>query len=288
MITAIFLFSISFFQAGAQNCDDCTPDTLKLVRGLTQQGILCPSQIPKASPRALRCRGNIRSYSRPVNFFIPTQLRLSQPISLVYYFHGFLFSAGESAFTGKNGDFGKYLADAGVNAILVAPESLGKNTTYNTELNTPEKAQRFFNFTDAILTTAGLPVASQSTLRLLSGHSGAYVILSRLGAWAASAAVPTLNSLKGIALLDSVYGFREGLVQVIQALCRDSRPYYLLAFNPADGSTSKRNANLQLYRRLTSPPLCPQARIRLVQDRSSGHYDFPRNYLTHFLREALL
>ncbi|MGE4134059.1 MAG: hypothetical protein AB7F86_20660 [Bdellovibrionales bacterium] len=246
---------------------------------MIQLGYSCQGQ---AEGRAFHCQIRVPHYSMPIDIFISNSLRAADP-TLVYYLHGFWLSV--NPFDGPNGDFARFLVDAGRNAVLIIPESRGRNETYANELNTAAKINRFTTEIESALIRAGLAV-TPTTPTLLAGHSGAYVAMGIIGSLAQE--LVRFRQLRGVSLLDSAYGYRTGLVSLNDILCQNGGGYYQQAFNPSDGSAGKRDTNRRIKRELNqSVHACPGRQHEYLEDTRTGHYAFPRAHLTRFISQAI-
>lgn len=262
------LVAIFLKVAGATEAQD-------LVTALQRQNFQCENS---------HCRGNISSYSLPINIFVPPQFQRRAPVLLAYHLHGWWQNLETTPFDGPEGDFLRFATESRRNVLILVPESHGKNETYANELDTPEQMILFFAQVERVLNRAGV-VVDVTTPRTLSGHSGAYVQMGKMGDWARSGAVPVLRALRGFALLDSAYSYRDGLTNVMEAMCLRSRPVYLLAFNPTDGQAQKRDTNNRIAREITNDFSCGQ-RVFHYPNSTADHGAFPRLYLAAFLNEA--
>ena len=236
--------------------------------------------------RAFRCQGRLGDYPLPVDIFIPPGLSTSQPLAIAYHLHGWWQAAADSPFVGVNGDYGSFLAATQLNLILVIPESQGKNATYASALGTPDQLNRFLTQIEATLASAGI-ANDANTPKLLSAHSGAYVELGLIGTWAAAGLIPRLQSLKGTALLDSAYGYRSGLVSLMDVMCHGSKVTYMLTYNPNDGSTAKRDTNRRIAGELRGSHPCAGANVLELPDSGTLHVEFPRRHLSDFFNQTL-
>lgn len=259
-----------FFSAGAM-----ASDATNVAQKITQMGFKCDG---------LHCRVRVENYSMPVEIFISPRFQRNRPLLLAYHLHGWWLNPKSSPFDGADGDFGKFLGDSGVNAVMIIPQSKGKNETYATELGTALKMNAFIDRIENLLRNAGVPSAL-STPRSLSGHSGAYVQMGLMGTWAASSEVAALKSLRGFALFDSAYGYRAGLVEVMQVMCATGHATYMMAFNPNDGSAGKRDTNRRINEELNVQS-CGSRNIMFLSDANATHNEFPRKYMAVFLEET--
>ncbi|MGZ3721844.1 MAG: hypothetical protein ACXVA9_02860 [Bdellovibrionales bacterium] len=261
-------------------CTDCSSDAAAFAKNLEGLGFNC-SFGPVSVSRGYRCQKKIGAYSQPVDVFIAPGFQKIRAYALAYYLHGFLTVPGETPFDGVNGDFGSFLAASKKNMILIIPESKGKDATYASDLNTPAKMNQFFQQTEAWIVKAGVPVA-MNTVRLLSSHSGGYVQLALMGDWAKSGAVPYLKSVAGIALFDSPYGYRTGFANFMDVMCANPSADYYMAFNPADGSTGKRDTYARILNELKTSHNCPHAQVIYDPDSHTQHAQFPSKYMSSF------
>jgi hypothetical protein len=221
-----------------------------------------------------------------VNFYIPQSFNRSAAFSLAFHFHGFWTRPEFNPFSQENGDYGSYLSASNKNAILIIAESTGAEATYAKDLSTSAQLDRFFKNVHGVLQSSGI-AADDSTPRVLSGHSGAYVLLGNIGDWAEHHAVPALASVRGFALFDSAYGFRKGLVSVLETMRNNGSSAYFSAYNPSN-SAGKFQTNLQLKRELGAPKTSRgHEDIRFVQNASLAHMAFMRAYMTEFFDFAL-
>jgi len=254
-------------------------DAQLVVAGLQKQKFTCTT--------TLRCRGKIAGYSLPINIFVSAQFDRARSLGLFYYLHGWFTDASNDPFQVPYGDYAAFLTQADRNVILVIPESRGQNATYANELNTSTKMNKLLDQVEGLLSASGVSANATNTRRLLAGHSGAYVQLGKMGSWIAANLLPRLNSLRAFALFDSAYGYRDGLVTVMDSMCQQPTATYLMAFNPNDGSTGKRDTNQRLFNELKTTHLCPHAQVIYHPDKSLRHMEFPKNYFVEFIRASL-
>jgi hypothetical protein len=273
MRARIWQIAILLFLTSTDVALALTSDAQRLSQALSALGFQCTQ---------LRCRGYVSSYSEPVDVFISSGFNLNQAALLAYHLHGWWTDPCETPFDGEDGDFQSFLDASHNNTLLIIPESRGKNETFERDLNTAVKMTSFFNEVEGVVAIAGVGV-TPLTARALSGHSGAYVQMGRMGAWAKSGEVPHLKTLRGFALLDSAYGYHPGLVDVMDTLCQQSVSTYWLALNPNDGRIDKLETNRRIWLELNSQHTCPTQQILWIPDSETKHYAFPRKYLAAFL-----
>lgn len=248
---------------------------LALTAELQSQGFSCTQSASSA-----HCRGPIENYSQPVDIYIPNGFSTLAPVSLAFHFMGYWTQSAFDPFTAANGDYGSYLASSGQNALLILPESTGADTTYTNELSTAAKVDAFFRNVQTLLTRAGVRV-DDSTPRVLSGHSGAYMILGKIGDMALAGTVPALASLRGVGLFDCGYGYRAGLESLMQVMRSHGHSAYFSAYNPAN-SAGKKATMLRLQK-----DLGVGSDIEFVQNSLAVHMSFMRLYMTQFFNFAL-
>lgn len=265
-------------------CSDCSADAVTVAGALSRQGFQC-AFAPVDSDRSYRCRGPVNGYPQPVNIFLPPQLNVRLPLTLAYHLHGWWRSPEESPFFGENGDYAKFLAESKTNTVLIIPESTGKNETYVNSLNTADRWSAFLFQVEARLAQAGLPTRN-TTPRLLSAHSGAYVTMGWIGRWTADGLITRFQSLRGVALLDSAYGYRTGLVQFMDILCSNEPSVYMITYNPNEGGDSKRETNQRIYGEVSSSKGCTGTQIVHIEDIDAHNPEFPRHYLAEFLKHG--
>lgn len=266
------------------------PNAAAQVRAaLEGAGYACQSasaQKLQQATSAVRCRGKISGYSKAINVYIPSYLAAEKPLALVYHFHGFWTQPGFNPFLPDHGDFGAYLTASGRNALMIIPECAGKNETFAAELSSSAAMNRFFSNIETPLKKGGLPI-TLDTSRVLTGHSGAYVQLGKMGEWAANGSVPHLRSVVGIGLFDSVYGGRPGLAKFLRVIRNHSHGQYFSAWAP-NNSAGKNAANNALQRELGAPRKNGEHQdILFVRDNAVSHMRFMRVYMTRFLKAAI-
>jgi hypothetical protein len=284
-ICLLLLIAAARGHAQAPACTDCSPDATLIASQLATMSFDCHFA-PVSVARGYRCRGRIAGYSQPVNIYVPPSLHRDRVFTIAYYFHGFTGdTAPDMTYDYPDGDFASFVAASGKNVVLVIPESLGKDKTYAVELGTAAKWNDFLTHTEGVLAAAGL-TTTLATPRLVSGHSGAYVQLAHLGDWAGSGASPALKSLRGVGLFDTNYGYRAGIVTIMDVACRNGASAALIAFNPKDGSTAKRDINQRINSELAHGHKCAQAQVLFLPDSGTVHWQFPRKYMTQFLTAA--
>lgn len=251
---------------------------------LVQLGFPC---VEAPAPKGFHCQLRIANYSMPVDIFVTHEFSTTRTFTLAYHLHGWWLDPNSTPFDGPEGDFARFLVDSRKNILLVMPESRGRNETFARELNTAAKVQSFFTRVEEILRAAGVPVAA-ATPTLLSGHSGAYVAMGLMGDFAKQDQVSRLRALKGVALFDSAYGYRTGLVALADVICRTGGGRYGLYFNPADGSEGKKTTNEKIHREIRQAPHgCRGLAIGFVPDRGTGHVQFPRRHMAEFFSQAV-
>lgn len=284
----IFLlsFAIPMMMSGAVLAAPPQQNAAGAVRAsLESAGYKCGAG-QKAQAPAVRCRGMIAGYSKPINVYIPTYLSATKPLALVYHFHGFWTSPGFNPFLPDHGDFATYLTASGRNALMIVPECAGKNATFAAELSSSNAMTRFFSNIEKPITAGGLAI-TLDTPRVLTGHSGAYVQLGKMGEWSANGAVPHLKSVVGVGLFDSVYGGRPGLAKFLRVIRNHSHGQYFSAWAP-NNSAGKNAANQALQRELGAPRKNGDHQdIAFVRDNGVPHMRFMRVYMTRFLKSAI-
>jgi hypothetical protein len=183
------------------------------------------------------------------------------------------------------GDYGKYLTDSKKNAILIMPESRGKNLDHQT-LNDPQEISAFFQAVDKTLGNAGVQ-STPETARALSGHSGAYVQLGQWGSLASQESVRYLTSVQSMGLFDSVYGYRKGLADWGTVMRKNHEDFtYFSAYNPAqDAGKNAANQALQSQLCPQGPDKCPN--IRFIGNSKMDHMKFMQGYMTEFFKRGL-
>ncbi len=272
-------------EKGVPACAECSASATSLVVTLQSLGAKCDFA-PVNQGRSYRCQVHVPSYSLPVDIFVPPKFQNTE-MTLVYFLHGWWTDPHAGPFDGVNGDFATFLAQASRNVLLIIPESVGKNETYAKDLDDAEKMSAFFSQLEKLISSAGVAVL-KDTPRALAGHSGAYVQLGRMGEWAASGQVAQLKNLTSIGLFDTAYGYREGLVKFMDAMCAGQpHPSYFMVFNPADGSSGKRDANERILSELKTTHRCATANLVYRPDSSTTHVAFPRTYLSDFIGQIL-
>ena len=271
-------------ESAPSECPKCSVDANHVAANLEALGFNC-DLAPVNEHRGFRCRGKVTGYSLPINFFIPAFFQTAKPYALALHFHGWWLDSSTDPFADDRGDFGATLTFAAKNAILIVPESRGQNDTYASDLATPLQMTTLLQNIDKTLLVAGVPVPAQRPI-ILSGHSGAYVLIGRLGDWASSGEVPALRQVRGLILLDSAYGYRAGLVKLMDVMCLSGASTYFIAFNPSE-SSAKTAVNQQIYQEIISSHACANVKVALTADLTTAHMNFPRKYLSSFFSAAL-
>ncbi len=285
--SALVTFSTQAMAVSSTLVATMSISALNAEAGFAAQGFICSQSVGPSGEASTRCRGHIQDYSRPINVYIPSSFRSDSAFTLAFHFHGFWTARKYDPFTKTNGDYGSYLAASGKNALLFIPESLGADTTYAKELAaSSSQLNRFFTNVDNLLNSVGVS-SGATTPRVVSGHSGAYVLLAKIGDWAESGAVPALRSVQGFALFDCAYGYRAGLVSILKSMRAQGSSAYFSAYNPLN-SDGKRLANLRLQKEL-GPALSSRGKpdVTFVQNRKIAHMEFMRAYMTTFYNLAL-
>ena len=255
-------------------------DARNFKNAMVEQGFKCTSNV------GYRCRGKIAGYSQPINFFFGPSFSMSAPLALGYHFHGYVLSSAFDPFSSSYGQFDSYINSSGQNVIMISPESTGKSATYNSDLNTLTKLNSFFTNVDLVLSAAHVPISS-STTTFVSGHSAAYTVLGRIGTWVGNGTVPRLKNLRGVALFDSAYGYRSGLVDFGKVLRANEPALYYSIHNPNDGETLKHTTNLRIKKEL-GPARIENGKpdIVFLTDTKIEHMMFVRTHLAEFLKLA--
>ena len=233
--------------------------------------------------RMLHCQGRVEGYARPVHLLVPIALK-PKP-ALLYYFHGFWLDEGTNPFAGARGNFAASLSETEQNVIGIIAESRAQNYDYRNQFDSSDKLNLFVERVELLLKRSGADVGADN-LRLLAGHSGAYVMLGQVGSWMRAGELPALTSVIGFALLDSAYDYRPGLVEAIGAMCGAHKGItYFQAFNPADGQLKKRRTNERIRAEVRGA--CPRANVVYLPTPDLLHMDFPRQFLGRFVQAAL-
>jgi len=268
-----------------------SPDANKVAQDLKSRGFQCsdPSDL-----RGIRCRGKFTSYNQAVNIFIPPQYSAQKKTDWNWHFHGFLSSANADPFDLKTGagDFGQLLKSAGSNDIVVAPESRGKCEDYR-NVTAPQFVKMLQEGRE-LLKSSGATLSQNSKLGL-SGHSGAYVILNKIGNWNLQdpAVQVELSPLARIALLDSVYASqdsgRTGIAALIEGVRKKPGHNIVIAYNPS-GSNKSGNQFLEQKSGFAigsrEPELTQKndlGKIVFIRDAKTAHGDFVSRYYRQFL-----
>lgn len=180
----------------------------EIVSKLSAQGFNC-SNVPPAKNIGYRCRGTMsEGYPLPVNIFIPYIFSGGNKTNLALHLHGWNNRSGkpEEHFHGPQGQFGLFLTRAGLNTILVVPESEDKCVTYIANLSTTAGFDKFFDSVTSLLATCGFGERGRVDSLLISSHSGAYRSLAALADSEHSQSSKYIDSIKAMAFYDSIYG----------------------------------------------------------------------------------
>ncbi len=184
---------------------------------------------PDSTDELLHCKTTLKSYPRPVHFFIPA--KLSDTPQIFVHFHGHNLE-GYDHFNPLYGNYGQYLLNSHANAIVVVPESLGKCTTYDTFFANKDNSAQFFSELENHL--AGKVVA-------LSGHSGAYRVLNRLMGYVNAKAF--LQDVKALGMFDAAYGATPEINKWVHAHAEDNILFFM-AYVTGDKATTEDGALL--------------------------------------------
>ena len=68
----------------------------------------------------------------------------------------------------------------------------------------------------------------------------------------------------------------------MDAMCANPSADYFMAFNPADGSTGKRDTYARILNELKTTHNCPHAQVTYTPDSNTQHVIFPSKYLSAF------
>ncbi len=274
----------SHVESALSRCPQCSLDANQVANKLTALGFNCALTVA-SEKRGFRCHGNVAKYSMPIDFYIAPRFQTTKPYALALHFHGWWINSSTDPFAGNAGDFGATLGSSDKNMILIVPESQGQNDTYASDLANSAQMNTLLQNLDQVLIRAGVSVTPNRPL-VVSGHSGAYVLIGRLGEWAASGEVPALQHVRGLILLDSAYGYRAGLVKFMDVMCPSGMATYFITFNPNE-TTAKTAVNEQIYHEITSTHACANANVEFMRDLKTPHMSFPRQYLSTFYTTAL-
>jgi len=140
----------------------------------------------------LHCVNKIDNYPRPVHFFYPNNLKTDESVNLNLHFQGYNIEGYDPI---KN--FGNLLVQSSSNTIVVVPESLGKDETYNSFFANRLDGTNFI--TDVIKKNSfGIDTLS------FSGHSGAFQVLRTIFSYknlVTNLKIPII----GVGLFDATY-----------------------------------------------------------------------------------
>ena len=220
-------------------------------------------------------------YPEPIHFYIPSNLQADNRVLVLFYFHGWWTDANSSPFQGVRGDFRSFSEMSASNSIIIVPESRGQNTTYKDYFTNSTKSDYFFRQQiDVLKKTLGRDAKLSFGL---SGHSGAYNTLDRIGTWRIEGTLDSLKNLEAFILLDSLYGYRKSFVELASLICSDASGRFYVALNPDDGQKEKLANNRRLARQIESISGCNDESFRYKEDSSTWHLDFAKNHLPRAL-----
>jgi len=203
---------------------------------LESLGFKCES----ASSGRLMCRGKVEAYPEPIRIYIPKDKRPGSKLAL--HFHGNNIGPGgprDSSFHFKNGagDFGQWLDNAGLNDVLVVPESIGETRTYDSLFNRnslKDTAKNFSRFLGELESLMGQTFSEIA----ISGHSAGYRAIGALGLARAVDPNSDLNRVSAIGLFDSVYGRTDELVSWLPHLKNRTGVFYCV-YTKGGGTVSQ-------------------------------------------------
>lgn len=287
---------ISVTASGAETCSDGNLQKLNKLseycRDKTYQipGFVCQSVGQCGSTR---CRGKIASYHKEVSIVIPANFQFQKPANLNLHFHGHTSSNIENDhFNLKTGwgDFGCFASQANANSIIVIPESTGKCQDYLqiTADSFPKILADVKKTIEGGASGNEKITFNEKTKLSLSGHSGGYSILSRIGLWSKSNSQvqDSLKNLTGLALYDSAYGEREetfaGLSRLIQLTQDHSKSQVTVAWNRGGGNNP---INSKLKEKFNLASSTGQTQF-YSNGGSPQHSEYMKVYMADFLKGA--
>lgn len=236
---------------------------------------------PDVACRGQRCIGQIPSYPKPVNIFIPHNFDYSKPANLALHFHGHNAGANPSAVhidpNDGRGDYACFAAQSKTNTIVVIPESENKCDDYRKI--TPSGFVQMLKEIRSATAESKMIWNDQSRLTL-SGHSGAYTILNQIGKWIDSnkEVKAALQPLSGVGLFDTLYGDKPGIQNLINFMEKKGMPYSTYLTWDPDTGTAPASQAMAAVNKSNSSMTSIGARV--------GHNYHMMNYMTSFLSKT--
>ena len=263
-----------------------SPDGMTLVAFLKSRGFNCNYEKPSSS-KGHRCIGKLKGYPDKVNIYIPPYFDGKKTFSTAYHIHGFRLGGSQHwshPFRKDYGEYGKYLTQSKKNALLIVPEGQGKNKTHKNVFGNKTKTARFFKAVEGVISAAGFPQASSSPIAL-SGHSGAYDVMNRMAPHFGKKGLPSLDRIHGVALFDSMYGYRPNISRLFYGVKKNKGHFYI-AHN---GKGKKVAHNKRLYRSLLKQA-GEKTNVKALishQSRNHNHMSYMEKYMASFFEKAL-
>ena len=178
----------------------------------------------------LHCLNKIDNYPRPVHFFYPNNLNTDKSINLNLHFQGYNIEGYDPI-----NNFGNLLVQSSSNTIIVAPESLGKDETFNSFFSSRLNGTSFIS---EVIKKNNFSIATLS----LSGHSGAFQVLRTIFSYRDLVTNLELPII-GVGLFDATYSNIDSVTDY--AINHDNFIFFDSYIIGEKGSTSKISIQLK-------------------------------------------
>ena len=250
------LLTVPFLGLQAQECRPAEHPAKNLSDQLQDLSLVCSKLLncdiqPDSNQEVIHCKKNFPGYPKPVHFYIPTNLDLSQELNTFVHFHG--HNIGHDHFKKTTrpgegyGDYGDFISKAKVNGILVIPESDGKCSTYDSYFQTPRKTDEFFGHLSQVF-------KDQKKKLHLSGHSGAYRVLNQLAKHSHEGTSKELKDIHSIGLFDATYAPVPGIEQWLNKRKEERQSYRLYNSFVAGPQGGAKKVSLELMQKYQRDP----------------------------------
>lgn len=165
-----------------------------------------------------------------MNIFVPARFDAKAPLDVALHFHGFTLGRPRESEVFGRFDYGAMASRGGFNGVVVVAESEDRDATLNAMAGARGGFDAMMNGVVGALSSAGATAPVRSIA--LSGHSGAYLPISRvLGSDSTFA-----RRIDAVGLFDATYGASERLAREGSALV--ARGGMFVSINRASSPTS--------------------------------------------------